>query len=393
MEASPFKSLLLQQLEKPLASINLPAAQIGSGLVQSTLPYSSNIMQAPATALQPAPIVPVYMQQPYNTNIIQAQAPVPLYNTNIMQTQAPVPPPQETQIVPAFMQTTLPYIPNQFQAATPPPPPLPPATVTKYLCFKCKTGSFDSFSALTEHQAICLASHNLFPFLTSTIISQPPPPPPPPLPTPPPLSPLIENKVLETPPPTKAAPLLDTKDITTTPSNLSTVATTTTSPSAAKKRFYKCSTCNTFHENWNLFLHLREHHNRHLCLYCVRFFPSAEKLALHLEIKHDLEQNHFNSEEALRKSIPQMEGYALEARFLLCCTCQHVFMETEQFSQHDCAEYIKPCALCGQKGRHTNQCKAHPDSKRFSKLKKKKEKNTQAPLLLGTNERYLLLYF
>lgn len=134
-----------------------------------------------------------------------------------------------------------------------------------------------------------------------------------------------------------------------------------------------------------------------MCLYCVRFFPTAEKLALHLEIKHDLEQNHFNSEEALRKSIPVLEGYALEARFLMCCTCQHVFAEHEQFSHHDCSEYIKPCTLCGQKGRHTTQCKAHPDSKRFSKLKKKKEKQIQqsieavASLPTVSNERLVLL--
>lgn len=326
-DPSTFKSLLLQQLEKPLAMPNIAANRNISPLTISPITYAAAPLPTPHLHIQP---------------LVDMQSPTP----------------------------------------TPPPPPPPQATgVTKYLCFKCKTGSFDTFAALTEHQATCLVAHSLFPFSQTAIQTTTMQPP---ASAPPPLNSLQNNK--STALTTKSADFIELKEIIAPPTQ-PTVAST-------KKRFYKCSTCNTFHENWNLFLHIREQHNRHMCLYCVRFFPTAEKLALHLEIKHDLEQNHFNSEEALRKSIPVLEGYALETRFLMCCSCQHIFTENEQFSQHDCSEYIKPCSLCGQKGRHTNQCKAHPDSKRFSKLKKKKEKHTQplealAPPATGLNERYV----
>lgn len=226
--------------------------------------------------------------------------------------------------------------------------------VTKYLCFKCKTGSYDSFAALSKHQEQCLSAGSfLFPQQSNTNQAS-----------------RMDN--------------MDSvaKESTTATDEAEDIAT-------AKKRFYKCSSCNTFHENWNLFLHIREKHNRYMCLYCVRFFPTAEKLALHLEIKHDLEQNHYNSEDAFRKTIPQVEGllgtYVIEKRYLLCCTCQHIFGDEEQFSQHDCAEYITACPLCGQRGRHSNQCKAHPDSKRFSKLTKKKKEKLNA--IAGSTEK------
>ncbi|XP_073813496.1 misexpression suppressor of ras 4 [Musca autumnalis] len=316
-QPTTFKSLLLQQLEKPIMTPN------------------------------------TFNQSVYNTTQSLAAAPMNVTSPPLPQFVPPFLPPTELLATSVSVTASSPTLP----ARTP---------TTKYLCFKCKTGSFDSLAALTEHQTICLSQHSLF--------SMPAPPPPSAAkittPPPPPSSSFVTSTT-----PTSSLPPIESKSSVASAMPLGEMAANISPPPiVSKKRFYKCSSCNTFHENWNLFLHIREIHNRHMCMYCVRFFPTAEKLALHLEIKHDLEQTHFNSEESLRKSIPNMEGYPLEARFLMCCTCEHVFKEQDQFSQHDCSEYMKPCVLCGQKGRHTNQCKAHPDSKRFSKLKKKKEK-------------------
>ncbi|XP_036330341.1 uncharacterized protein LOC118742396 [Rhagoletis pomonella] len=233
---------------------------------------------------------------------------------------------------------------------------------TKYLCFKCKTGSFHSFEALNEHQRECLADTRLLPARIAEISS---------------LLPLSLPPILATPPPS-ASPdaTMDmniTKVVSQAPASMAISATASVA-AAQKKRYYKCSSCNTFHENWNLFLHIRDKHQRHMCLYCIRFFPTAEKLSVHLEIKHDLEQNHFHSEEALRNSSSIVGEVASETRFLMCCTCQHLFQESEPFSDHNCAEFMKPCTLCGQKGRHSNHCKAHPDGKRTLKTKKKSKK-------------------
>lgn len=139
---------------------------------------------------------------------------------------------------------------------------------------------------------------------------------------------------------------------------------------------YKCSTCGSCYEAWNIFFHILEQHGRHMCLYCSQLFLSAEKLALHLELRHDLEQNHFNTEDMLRESntnskseieqnhSPQQNQHKKHPScykandinnsdytecYLICCTCQHIFHEKEAFSQHDCNSYIKQCFLCGQK--------------------------------------------
>lgn len=118
-----------------------------------------------------------------------------------------------------------------------------------------------------------------------------------------------------------------------------------------KRRVFRCSTCSTYYESWNLFLHMKEIHQKHICLYCLRLFPTAEKLSIHLEMKHDLEQNHFETQEKFLKSSRQ-------SSFVMCCTCEHVFSEQNAFIEHSCLEFMKPCSFCDQKGRHNNNCKS-----------------------------------
>ncbi|EDW10797.2 uncharacterized protein LOC6581104 [Drosophila mojavensis] len=127
----------------------------------------------------------------------------------------------------------------------------------------------------------------------------------------------------------------------------------TPAPPIKKERFFRCARCSTVHQCWNFFLHMREVHHRYICLYCSHVFASVEKLSLHLENKHDMDQRHFASVEAWQAQQNQED----RARFLVCCNCQASFERGSRFEDHDCAELMQPCALCGQKGGHVNGCR------------------------------------
>lgn len=120
-----------------------------------------------------------------------------------------------------------------------------------------------------------------------------------------------------------------------------------------KERFFRCACCSTVHQCWNFFLHMREVHQRYICLYCSHVFASVEKLSLHLENKHDMDQRHFNNV-ADWQALQTQED---RVRYLVCCNCQASFEQGSQFDDHDCAELMQPCALCGLKGSHANGCR------------------------------------
>ncbi|XP_055384685.1 uncharacterized protein LOC129614229 [Condylostylus longicornis] len=148
------------------------------------------------------------------------------------------------------------------------------------------------------------------------------------------------------------------------------------------KKLFLCSSCGSYHENWNLFLHMREMHKRHICLLCLRMFPTAEQLTVHLEMKHDIEQNHFESQEKLIRS-------SRDSCYLMCCTCEHIFTEHDDFYQHICANYLKPCNLCGLLGKHALNCRyAANEHKRSKRGKKQVNSKLQQnmPILNNHNE-------
>lgn len=124
-------------------------------------------------------------------------------------------------------------------------------------------------------------------------------------------------------------------------------------PMHKKERFFRCARCSTVHQCWNFFLHMREVHQRYICLYCSHVFASVEKLSLHLENKHDMDQRHFNNV-ADWQALQTQED---RVRYLVCCNCQASFERGSQFDDHDCAELMQPCALCGLKGSHANGCR------------------------------------
>nr|CAD7401610.1 unnamed protein product [Timema poppensis] len=96
------------------------------------------------------------------------------------------------------------------------------------------------------------------------------------------------------------------------------------------RKVYLCSACGTYYENWNLFLHMREVHNRHICLYCLSMFSQADKLATHLGNKHSLPESVFVSPEQFHA---EFKGPC----FLMCCKCEQMFSESN-FHKHPCKD-------------------------------------------------------
>ncbi|KAI8039556.1 hypothetical protein M5D96_006970 [Drosophila gunungcola] len=140
-----------------------------------------------------------------------------------------------------------------------------------------------------------------------------------------------------------------------------------------KERFFRCAQCSSVHQCWHFFLHMREVHQRYICLYCNHVYPSVEKLSLHLENKHDIDQCHFAKDAwALQQSTED------RARHLVCCTCQATFVQGSEFEDHDCSQLMQPCALCGQKGGHAIGCK---NNKRKPVRRRKKVRKPPEPPL------------
>ncbi|EDW74410.1 uncharacterized protein Dwil_GK21900 [Drosophila willistoni] len=155
----------------------------------------------------------------------------------------------------------------------------------------------------------------------------------------------------------------------------------TTSPLRLKKeRFFRCARCNSVHQCWNFFLHMREVHQRYICLYCSHVYASVEKLSLHLENKHDIDQSHF----ATRETWVMQQQQHDRPRYLICCTCQSTFDTGSRYEDHDCAQLMQPCALCGEKGCHALGCrntkKKPPPPRRRKKARKAQTVQDQNPL-------------
>ncbi|XP_011311992.1 uncharacterized protein MESR4 isoform X2 [Fopius arisanus] len=123
------------------------------------------------------------------------------------------------------------------------------------------------------------------------------------------------------------------------------------------RKVYLCAACGTYFENWNLFLHMREIHKRHICLFCLGMFGQAERLSHHLENKHNVTETPFTSVEDFYNAF---KGSC----YLICCSCEKVFSETDNFYNHYCPspsedtslEEEEVCSVCRQSGQHTPGC-------------------------------------
>ncbi|XP_076244745.1 misexpression suppressor of ras 4 [Calliopsis andreniformis] len=121
------------------------------------------------------------------------------------------------------------------------------------------------------------------------------------------------------------------------------------------RKVYLCAACGTYFENWNLFLHMRDIHKRHICLFCLGMFGQAERLSYHLTKKHSVPEMAFTS-------VEDFYGAFKGSCYLVCCTCEKVFSETDNFYNHFCSPASKQdttasiCTLCRQTGSHASTC-------------------------------------
>lgn len=184
----------------------------------------------------------------------------------------------------------------------------------KFKCFKCSNSNFTSLSDLKQHQNICLKGEKApCEMIADTTKNRRP----------------IDDEVLnET---TKTIQLDAQIRIT--------------------RKVFLCSACGTYYENWNLFHHIREVHKRFICLLCLGIFPSSERLVNHLEVKHATKPDIFEQKQHLLDTIR-------DQCYLMCCVCEHIFCESDDFTNHSCENYIQPCSLCGLKFIHKPNCKA-----------------------------------
>lgn len=120
------------------------------------------------------------------------------------------------------------------------------------------------------------------------------------------------------------------------------------------RKVYLCSACGTYYENWNLFLHMVEVHKRFICLYCLGMFAHSEKLSQHLIVKHSCIPGY-------RDSLEDFFHLYKEPCFLMCCDCQKVFSEQDNFFSHVCivtnSEQIKNGKISNNKTKNNKQMK------------------------------------
>lgn len=158
--------------------------------------------------------------------------------------------------------------------------------MVKFKCRKCCSMSFKSLAMLKEHQLVCRAQ---------------------------------AKEPAHSP---EAAPSITGSDANTS------------GPSRVTRKVYLCSACGTYYENWNLFLHMREIHNRHICLFCLGMFSKAEKLSSHLTNKHNVKEFNYESKEDF---FSVYNG----TLYLMCCVCDEICSEQDDFFNHDCNN-VKP---------------------------------------------------
>lgn len=96
------------------------------------------------------------------------------------------------------------------------------------------------------------------------------------------------------------------------------------------RKVFLCTTCGTYYENCDLFLHMREYHRRYICLFCLYMGLSPDSLLEHLKEKHKVVNQVCSTLEELLKTAPP-------TFFLLCMTCDRVFTEMDDSRNHKCS--------------------------------------------------------
>lgn len=121
------------------------------------------------------------------------------------------------------------------------------------------------------------------------------------------------------------------------------------------RRVFQCSSCNTYYEDWNLFLHMRNVHNRFICLLCLGLFPNAKRLARHLISRHSQSEKHFPTTTEL------LAWHENRPCHMMCVACETVeeCRVDRPSAEHQCnagtstaAAAAAACKTCGAVGTH-----------------------------------------
>lgn len=208
---------------------------------------------------------------------------------------------------------------------------------------------------------------------TNDIRNATPSPQPPPLPPPPPpSSPHNRNKLVNLQN-RRSIKSIDNR-INQQPLNQLTANSASPAHFRVRRQVFLCSACGTYYEKWNLFYHIREVHNKFICLYenCLGIFSSAEKLVVHLESKHVRRPHIYERTDDLLRIVHNQ-------CFLMCCDCEHIFTENDanDVTGHVCETFKRPCLVCGLKT-HKSNCSVL-NSRKAIKLKSKRSTTTEPP--------------
>ncbi|XP_060528883.1 uncharacterized protein LOC132703566 [Cylas formicarius] len=95
------------------------------------------------------------------------------------------------------------------------------------------------------------------------------------------------------------------------------------------RKVFLCSACGTYYENWNLYMHMLEFHRRYICLYCLGMFSILEDLCQHIQSRHNLEPG-------VKNSLDEFFSVYNEPCYIICCECNKLFNEQENFFYHSC---------------------------------------------------------
>lgn len=151
------------------------------------------------------------------------------------------------------------------------------------------------------------------------------------------------------------------------------------------RRVFQCSSCNTYYEDWNLFLHMRNVHSRFICLLCLGLFPNANRLARHLLNRHGQTDNHFQS------TADMMAWNQHRPCHLMCVSCESVeeCVHGQPVRPHTCGQNNTSGAAVGEGGSTVAVLaaaagKKSSSSSRSSAAKAKRRKNVSSDLEVVT---------
>lgn len=109
------------------------------------------------------------------------------------------------------------------------------------------------------------------------------------------------------------------------------------------RQVYLCSSCGTYFQNYNLYVHMRDKHNKQICLFCRSIFARSEQLWDHLVGAHKLNAVKY-------ASVSQLRDAFSSSFYITCCSCNSIFADDEPFNEHSCdatsAAAVDASSLC-----------------------------------------------